>query len=241
MPAPLWQPRKKQNYHYETPNAAKQFQFTKHGDRIMPNVLIDAIVGLREEDALKILRNRLDAGAGPMDLLADTREAMEVIGKRFEDGDCFMPELILAGEILYQISLAIQSRVKVDTSGLKIGKVIIGSVKGDFHDTPKNIVAFMLEANGFEVTDLGADVSPEEFVRAARDTRTGVVALSGFLSQSHDPMKATVTALKNAGLEVKVMIGGGQVDENVRAFTGADAFGKDALDAVRLARQWYEK
>jgi methanogenic corrinoid protein MtbC1 len=205
----------------------------------MSQELIDAITGLREDDALRIVRQRLEAGTGPMDLLADTREAMDVIGRRFEDGDCFMPELILAGEILYQISLAIKPRLQVDASRQQNGKIVIGTVEGDLHDTPKNIVAYMLEANGFEVTDLGASVPPAKFVQAARDTGTGVIALSGFLSQSHDPMKATVAALKDAGLNVKIMIGGGQVDEKVRGYTGADASGKDALDAVRLARQWY--
>jgi methanogenic corrinoid protein MtbC1 len=205
----------------------------------MSQELIDAITGLREDDALRIVRQRLEAGAGPMDLLADTREAMDVIGRRFEDGDCFMPELILAGEILYQISLAIKPRLQVDASRQQNGKIVIGTVEGDLHDTPKNIVAYMLEANGFEVTDLGASVPPAKFVQAARDTGAGVIALSGFLSQSHDPMKATVAALKDAGLNVKIMIGGGQVDEKVRGYTGADASGKDALDAVRLARQWY--
>jgi methanogenic corrinoid protein MtbC1 len=205
----------------------------------MSQELIDAITGLREDDAIRIVKKRLEAGAGPMDLLADTREAMEVIGKRFEDGDCFMPELILAGEILYQISLAIKPRLQTEASRQKIGKVVIGTVEGDLHDTPKNIVAFMLEANGFEVTDLGANVPPAKFVQTARDTGAKVVALSGFLSQSHDPMKATVVALKAAGLDVKVMIGGGQVDEKVRGYTGADASGKDALEAVRIARQWH--
>jgi methanogenic corrinoid protein MtbC1 len=205
----------------------------------MTNELIDAITGLRQEDALRIVQRRLEAGAGPMDLLADTREAMDVIGKRFEDGDCFMPELILAGEILYQISLALKPRLPTDASRQKIGKIVIGTVAGDFHDTPKNIVAYMLAANGFEVTDLGADVPPAQFVQAVRNTGARVVALSGFLTQSHDPMKATVAALQEAGLSVKVMIGGGQVDENTRQYTRADASGKDALEAVRLARQWY--
>jgi methanogenic corrinoid protein MtbC1 len=205
----------------------------------MSSELIDAITGLREDDAMRIVKQRLAAGAGPMDLLAETREAMDVIGKRFEDGDCFMPELILAGEILYQISLALKPRLPVDTSRPKIGKVVIGTVEGDLHDTPKNIVAFILEANGFEVTDLGASVAPARFVQTARDTGAKVVALSGFLTQSQDPMKATVAALKEAGLSVKVMIGGGQVDEKVRAYTGADACGQDAMDAIRLAKQWY--
>ena len=204
----------------------------------MSQELIEAITGLREDDALRIVKQRLEAGAGPMDLLADTRTAMDIIGKRFEDGDCFMPELILAGEILYQISLAIKPRLQSGASQPKIGKVVIGTVDGDLHDTPKNIVAFMLEANGFEVKDLGANVAPASFVQAARETGAKVVALSGFMSQSHDPMKETVAALKAAGLNVKVMIGGGSVDESIRAYTGADAYGKDALEAVRIARQW---
>lgn len=205
----------------------------------MSRELIDAITGLREEDALRIFKQRLEAGAGPMDLLADTREAMDIIGKAFEEGDCFMPELILAGEIVYQISLAIKARLPTGPLDKKVGKVVIGTVEGDLHDTPKTIVAFMLEASGFEVTDLGADVPPAKFVRAARDTGAKVVALSGFLSQSHDSMKATVEALQQAGLGVKVMIGGGQIDDKVRLYTGADASGKDALEAIRLAKGWY--
>ena len=128
--------------------------------------------------------------------------------------------------------------MQAGASRQKIGKVVIGTVDGDLHDTPKNIVAFMLEANGFEVTDLGASVPPARFVQAVRETGAKVVALSGFLTQSHDPMKATVAALKQAGLDVKVMIGGGSVDDQVRAYTGADASGKDAMEAIRIARQW---
>lgn len=154
-------------------------------------------------------------------------------------GDCFIPELILAGEILYQISMALKPSIETKTSQQTIGRVVIGTVEGDFHDTPKNIVAYMLEANGFEVIDLGADVPPAKFVQAAREIGTKVVALSGFLTHAYEPMKATITALKQAGLDVKVMIGDGQVNEKVRDETGADAFGKDAVDAVRLARQWY--
>jgi methanogenic corrinoid protein MtbC1 len=207
----------------------------------MSKELIDAITGLREDDALRIVKNRLEAGVGPMDLLADTREAMDIIGKRFEDGDCFMPELILGGEILYQISLAIKPRLQPGVSQPKIGKIVIGTVDGDLHDTPKNIVAYMLEANGFDVTDLGANVPAERFVQAVSQTGAKVVALSGFLSQSHTPMKDTVAALKTAGLDVKVMVGGGSVDEEVCAYTGADAYGKDALEAVRIAREWFGK
>jgi 5-methyltetrahydrofolate--homocysteine methyltransferase len=205
----------------------------------MSKELIDAITGLREDDALRIVKQKLDAGAGPMELLGFCREAMDIIGKRFEDGDCFMPELILAGEILYQISLAIKPRLATGASQHKIGKIVIGTVEGDLHDTAKNIVAYMLDAHGFEVTDLGLDVPADRFVQAVRETGAQVVALSGFLSQDQEPMKATVAAIKAAGLSVKVMIGGGFVDDKVRVVTGADACGQDAMAAVRLARQWY--
>jgi len=204
----------------------------------MSKELIDAITGLREDDALKIVKQRLDAGTGPMELLGACREAMDVIGKRFEDGDCFIPELILAGEILYQISMAIKPRLAAGASLPKLGKIVIGTVEGDLHDTAKNIVAFMLDANGFEVTDLGADVPPARFVQAARETGAQVVALSGFLTQDSDPMQATVAAIQAAGLNVKVMIGGGQANDKIRAYSGADAYGEDAMAAVRLARQW---
>jgi 5-methyltetrahydrofolate--homocysteine methyltransferase len=97
----------------------------------------------------------------------------------------------------------------------------------------------MLDVNGFEVTDLGVDVPPAKFVEATQETGATIVGLSGFLTLAYDPMKATVKALKEAGMDdVKVMIGGGQVDEQIRQFTGADAYGRDAMTAVALAKQW---
>jgi methanogenic corrinoid protein MtbC1 len=120
----------------------------------------------------------------------------------------------------------------------KIGKVVIGTVEGDIHDIAKDIVAFMLDINGFEVTDLGVDVPPAKFVQAVKETETGIVGLSGFLTLAFDPMKATVSALREAGLDVKVMIGGGQIDEQIREYIKADAYGRDAMAAVGLAKQW---
>jgi methanogenic corrinoid protein MtbC1 len=206
----------------------------------MSQELINAITEMREEDALKITQEMLDAGAEPLEVLEACRNAMEVIGKRFESGDCFIPELILAGEMLGQISEEIKPRLKQETGRQKLCKVVIGTVEGDIHDIAKDIVAFMLDINGFEVTDLGVDVPPAKFVETAKKTGAKIVALSGFLTLAYDPMKATVGALKAAGLgDVKVMIGGGQVDDQIRKYTGADAYGKDAMAAVALARQWY--
>jgi len=202
--------------------------------------LINAITEMREEDSLAIAQQLLDEGASPLEVLEACRVAMEVIGKRFETGDCFIPELILAGEMLSQISAVIKPRLQQEAQQAKHGKVIIGTVEGDIHDIAKDIVAFMLDVNGFEVTDLGVDVPPAKFVEAAQQSGAKVVGLSGFLTLAYDPMKATVEALKAAGLgDVRVMIGGGQIDNQIRDYTGADAYGKDAMAAVALAKQWY--
>jgi methanogenic corrinoid protein MtbC1 len=205
----------------------------------MSEQLIAAITEMREEDALKITDQLLDSGASPQEILDACREAMEVIGKRFETGDCFIPELILAGEMLSQISDVIKPRLQDLAEAQKLGKVVIGTVEGDIHDIAKDIVAFMLDVNGFEVTDLGVDVPPARFVDAVRETGAKIVALSGFLTLAYDPMKATVEALKASGLkDVKVMIGGGQIDAQIKDYTCADAYGKDAMTAVSLAKQW---
>jgi methanogenic corrinoid protein MtbC1 len=118
--------------------------------------------------------------------------------------------------------------------------VLIGTVKGDIHDIGKNIVTFMLYANGFEVLDLGVDVSPQKFVEAIGDFGPQVIGLSGFLALAFDTMKETIEAIETAGLRdgVKIMIGGGQVSEQVRKYTGADAYGQDAMAGVSLAKKW---
>ena len=205
----------------------------------MSQELINAITEMRENDALKIASQMLDSGASPLEVLDACRNAMEIIGKRFETGDCFIPELMLAGEILSQISAIVKPRMSQLAESKKLGKVIVGTVQGDIHDIAKDIVVFMLDINGFEVTDLGVDVPPAKFVEAVKQAGAKIVGLSGFLTLAFDPMKDTVAALKAAGLnDVKVMIGGGQIDENIRQYTGADAYGKDAMAAVAIAKSW---
>jgi len=205
----------------------------------MSQELINAITGMNEDDALKVANQLLASGTNPLDILEDCRKAMDVIGKRFEAGDCFIPELIFAGEILSQISSLVKPHLKQAAESKKIGKIVFGTVQGDIHDIAKNIVVFMLDINGFDVTDLGVDVPPAKFVEAVKRTGAKIVGLSGFLTLAFDPMKETVAALKAAGLaDVKVMVGGGQIDEQVRQYTGADAYGRDAMAAVALAKQW---
>ena len=207
----------------------------------MSQELIEAITDMREEDAIKLTTQLLDAGTEPIAILDACRDAMGIIGKRFENGDCFIPELILAGEMLSQISGVVKPRLQKDGAAKKTGKVVLGTVQGDIHDIAKDIVGFMLDVNGFEVTDLGVDVPPAKFVDAVKQTGATIVGLSGFLTLAFDPMKFTVQALREAGLNAKVMIGGGQIDDQIRQYTGADAYGRDAMAAVALAKSWVEE
>lgn len=207
----------------------------------MSQELIDAITDMREEDALQIANDLLAAGVSPILILDDCRAAMDVVGKRFEKGESFIPELILAGEMLAQVSSVLKPHLQqTDQASKKLGKVVLGTVQGDIHDIAKDIVGFMLDLNGLEVIDLGVDVPVQKFVDAVKESDAKVVALSGFLTLAFDPMKDTVAALKAAGYnDVKIMIGGGQIDDQICEYTGADAWGKDAMSAVSLAKAWY--
>jgi methanogenic corrinoid protein MtbC1 len=208
----------------------------------MSKELVDAVVDMREEEAIQIAEKLLKSGAEPLSLLDDCREALGVIGSRFAAGECFVPELILAGEMLRQIGAIVKPLVagKGGAAQKKIGKIVFGTVEGDIHDIAKDIVVFMLDVNGFDVMDLGVDVPVAKFVEAVKSFKPQVVGLSGFLTLAYDPMKNTVQALVDAGLRdsVKVMIGGGQMDDQVAAYAKADAYGKDAMAAVTLSKGW---
>ena len=203
--------------------------------------LVQQIADMQEEEAVKLARAMLDSGYDPVQLLAHCREAMELVGKRYEEGEYFLPELMLAGEMLKAIGDMAKPLIKQDASAAKtVGTVIIGTVEGDLHDIGKNIVTFMLEINGFKVIDLGIDVPIANFVDSIKEHKPQVVGLSGFLTLAFDAMKKTVEAIREAGLRdnIKIMIGGGQVDDTIRNYTGADAFGLNAMEAVSLCKQW---
>jgi methanogenic corrinoid protein MtbC1 len=203
--------------------------------------LVELIADMEEEDALGLAKEMLDGGADPMRVLDLCRQAMDIVGKRFEEGEYFLPELILAGELLDQIGSMARPLIQQspDSPARKLGRVLIGTVHGDLHDIGKNIVTFMLDINGFEVKDIGIDVPVNKFVEEIKAFQPQIVCLSGFLTLAFDSMKETVEAIEAAGLRdlVKIQIGGGQIDETVRAYTGADAFGLNAVDAVTYSRK----
>jgi 5-methyltetrahydrofolate--homocysteine methyltransferase len=208
----------------------------------MPHELVDAMTHMREQEAIDLAKKMLDNGQDPLKILELCREALEIVGKRFEEGKYFLPELIMAGEMSKEISTIAKPYIKQETNekAEAIGKVVMGSVKGDIHDIGKDIVTFMLDINGFEVHDLGVDVAAEKFVDAIKEVQPGVVGMSALLTTAFESMKNTVEVIKDAGLrdQVKIMIGGGAVDEKVREYAGADAYGPDAVAAVSLSKKW---
>ena len=206
----------------------------------MSEKLINAVAEMDEEQALAISRELLAQGTDPVEILNDCRLAMEIVGKRFETGDYFISELILAGEILKAISAEVKPLIKQDAQAKKAGKILMGTVKGDIHDIAKDIVVFMLDVNGFEVKDLGIDVPVQTFVDEVKSYQPDIVALSGFLTLAYTSMKETVDAIEAAGLrgKVKIMVGGGTIDEQVCTYARADGWGIDAMTAVALAKQW---
>jgi methanogenic corrinoid protein MtbC1 len=205
----------------------------------MSDQLATAMADLEEATVLKLVQQLMDKGENPMAILTSCREGMVLVGKRFEAGDYWVSDLMMAGEIFKQVSSLLSSRLKKDAIG-KRGKVVIGTVKGDIHDIGKDIVVSLLKAADYDVRDLGVDVDPQRVVDAVKETGAIVVGLSGLLTVAFDSMKETVAALAAAGLrpKVKVMVGGGSVSEEVQYYTGADAWGTDAQSAVSLCNQW---
>ena len=206
----------------------------------MAHELVEAMANMKEKEALQIVDDLLASGEDPNKILDLSSEAMQVVGERYQEGTYFLPELIMSGEMLRKIGEVLKPHLaaKTDTTK-KLGTVVLGTVRGDIHDIGKDIVGFMLEVNGFEVHDLGIDQPEEAFVNAVKEYSPQVLALSGFLSVAFDSMKSTIEQVEAAGLrtDMKVIIGGGQMDDTVRKYTGADAYGDDAMAAVAFAKE----
>ena len=209
----------------------------------MDKQLIDLMADLKEGDVYALVEELIHRGTDPLKILDQARAAMEIVGKRFETEEYFIPDLVLAGEILKAISEKVKPLLKKGEAPQKKGKVLIGTVAGDIHDIGKDIVTFMLDVNGYEVLDRGINVPVQVFVDKVKEFEPQVVGLSGFLTLAFDSMEKTVKAIEEAGLrdKVKIMIGGGLMDDEVRKYARADAYGKDAAAAVTLCKQWIGK
>ena len=204
---------------------------------------ITEIVELNEDSVKELLKKRLESNEDPLKIMDDVKGAMKIIGEKFSNKEYFLPELIMSGEILRDIFEVLGPKLKESNiTEEKKGRVLLGTVVGDIHDIGKDVVRFMLDANGFEVLDLGVDVPAEKFVESIKEFKPQVVALSGFLTLAFDSMKEIIQKFEEAGLRdsVKIMIGGGTVDESIVEYVSADAYGESAVEAVALASKWTE-
>lgn len=200
--------------------------------------LYDAILNGDAKTAVAVTQEALADGADPLEIVSQHMvPAMDEVGKRFECEEYFVPELLLAARAM-KGSLQLIRPLLAERGAEPAGRVVIGTVKGDLHDIGKNLVSSMLEGGGFEVIDLGADVSPEKFVEAVRQRGANLVCLSALLTVTMPAMRTIIEALRSAGVreQVKVMIGGAPVTQHYANEIGADAYGESAASAVSIAR-----
>ena len=207
----------------------------------MEEVLQNIYNGILDGDRDKVRTNvqkAIDAKMSPAVILNDAMVAsMAEVGKRFEEGEYYVPEMLIAARAMKE-GLALLKPQLQAAKVASAGKVAAGTVRGDLHDIGKNLVCMMLEGAGYEILDLGTDVTPEKFVEAVRDSHAGFIAMSALLTTTMPNMQQTVEALKAAGVrdQVKVMIGGAPVTESYAKQIGADGYAPDASRAVALAK-----
>lgn len=188
------------------------------------------------------VQKALDAKVAPDQILYQGMiPAMEEVGQLFEEGEYFVPEMLISARAM-QAGMTLLKPHLISANVKTMGKVVTGTVKGDLHDIGKNLVAMMLEGGGFEIHDLGTDVSPDQFVEAVKQDGADIVAMSALLTTTMANMKTTIEALEKAGLrdKVKVIIGGAPVTDSYAKQIGADGYAPDASQAVKLARSLVE-
>jgi len=184
-----------------------------------------------------VVSDLLRVGTSPVDIIDAVSRGLELVGERYERGEYFLSELIMAGIISSEISEMLRPHL-TRTSAKPVGKVVIGTVRGDLHDIGKNIVSMMLSSAGFKVIDLGIDVPPERFIEAIKNEKPDIVAMSCLLTVALEEMRNTIEEIRKSGLRdaVKIMVGGRPVTREFAAEIGADAYGSDAVEAVKVAK-----
>lgn len=200
--------------------------------------LAEALADLEEDKVRDLVQKSIESNADPMSLVDELRRGMDIVGERYKSKEYFLSELIISGEIFKESMAAIEPKLKGSNRGEPLGKMVLGTVKGDIHNIGKDIVATLLTAAGFEVHDLGIDVPIDKFIEKLKETDSTILGMSGLLTPAFESMKETVKALEVAGLrnKVRVIIGGGIVTEMVGTYVGADAYTDDASEGVEMCR-----
>ncbi len=206
--------------------------------------LADAMGKLEKESVIEIVRQELNIGKDPLEIIEELRKGMEIVGEGFEKLERFLMDLIWASEIFKDAAALIMPKIKEKMKNVPVkGKVVIGTVKGDIHDIGKNLVMALLECAGFEVLDLGVDIAPEVFVEKIKEYKPQIVGMSGLLTASIDVMQETIQAIEKEGLrkDLKIIVGGGVVgDKWTKGKVNADATVTSAVEGVKLAEEYVE-
>ena len=205
------------------------------------NELSLALRDLDEKKVYELVEKELAVGASALDIINSCNEGMVAVGELFSKCTYFISQLIFSAEILKGVMKRIEPLLEGASASGGKGKVVIGTVKGDIHDIGKNIVVTLLRGSGFEVTDLGVDVAAEKFVDALRESGAKVLGMSALLNFTYPEMKNVVDAVAAAGLreKVKIILGGAPVNEQVRAYSGADYTAMDAVAGVEICKSIY--
>ena len=211
-----------------------------------PNSQLARLVAdLEEEAVLQLVDQRIKAGDDPLQIIDECNEGMRDVGQRYEKGEYFVSGLIMSGEIFREVVELVQPLLEQQAEGKSSGRVLVGTVSGDIHDIGKNMFGMLLSCHGFEVIDLGVDVSPDVFAKKAMEVKPDFVGLSGLITASFEMMKETVTALRNKarehGLSFPIIIGGGMIDAQICQYVGADYWMPDAMAGVRLCQELLSK
>ena len=199
--------------------------------------LIEALVAGNEPQLTGLVRRGLDGGVSAGEILNGLLAGMDVIGEKMENEEMFIPEVLMAARAMGKV-LEILTPLLADGERNAAGRVVIGTVKGDLHDIGKNLVAMMLESSGFQVSNLGVDITPEKFLAAIKDKSADIVCISALLTATMPVMKKVIDAIVDAGLrsQVKILVGGAPVSQKYADEIGADGYAPDAGSAVRVAK-----
>lgn len=205
----------------------------------VPNeTLINMMADLEEEKVIALVKERIARGDNPFTIVDDCREGLRIVGERYERKEYYLAGLIMAGDIFQEVMLQLDQIITEKYSGNELGTILLGTVAGDIHNIGKNILSMLLTSYGFTVFDLGVDVPPEEFVRQAKEIQPNAIGLSGLITSSFETMKETIRLLRVNSDEkihnLPIVVGGGMMSEDVCKYVGADYWGNDVMQGVRI-------
>lgn len=200
--------------------------------------LKEAVIKFDIDNIKALAENALSQGVSAYEGVSNgMAKGMDVVGQKYQLGEFFLPELVMAGETFKEGMKVFGAHLKPSEIAAQ-GRIVIGTVEGDLHDIGKNIVASMVEASGFEVHDLGVDVTADHFLTEAREVSADVVAMSALLSTTFPHMKEVANAIRKAGLSSKIIVGGAPLNTETAKSLGADGYGRDAVEGANICKQW---